>query len=84
MLGIGLQHKTVDDLTTELELVSSQLLGLFNRTVRRIVQYVDGILERAVEGTFQEETEITDMKPLTKTIDEDLEKVEKVSMTLVE
>jgi len=36
MLGLGLQHKTVDQLATELELPSSQLLGLFNRTMRRL------------------------------------------------
>lgn len=40
MLGLGLQHKTVDELCTELELPSSQLLGLFNRTIRRSVEEI--------------------------------------------
>lgn len=79
LLGIGLQCKTVDGLTTELELVSSQLLGLFNRTIRRIVQYLDEVLEKAVELSF-EESQVPDMKPLTETVDDDLEKVEKVSI----
>ncbi|XP_065209753.1 RNA cytidine acetyltransferase isoform X2 [Planococcus citri] len=76
LLGIGLQSKTVDNLTTELELVSSQLLGLFNRTIRRIVQYLDEVLEKAIELTF-EESQVPEMKPLTETVDDDLEKVEK-------
>ncbi|GLV37158.1 lethal (1) G0020 [Carabus blaptoides fortunei] len=49
LLGIGLQHKTVDTLSTELELPSSQLLGLFNRMIRKIVQYLNIILEQDIE-----------------------------------
>jgi len=38
LLGVGLQHKSVDQLEKEIELPSSQLMGLFNRLVRKIVQ----------------------------------------------
>lgn len=38
LLGVGLQHKRVDDLEKEIELPSSQLMGLFNRVIRKIVQ----------------------------------------------
>uniref|UniRef100_A0A8B9H9A8 N-acetyltransferase 10 n=1 Tax=Astyanax mexicanus TaxID=7994 RepID=A0A8B9H9A8_ASTMX len=38
LLGVGLQHKTVDDLEKEIELPSSQLMGLFNRLIRKVVQ----------------------------------------------
>lgn len=38
LLGIGLQHKTVEQLEKEIELPSSQLMGLFNRLIRKFVQ----------------------------------------------
>lgn len=38
LLGIGLQHKSVDQLEKEIELPSSQLMGLFNRLIRKFVQ----------------------------------------------
>lgn len=38
LLGIGLQHKSVEQLEKEIELPSSQLMGLFNRLIRKFVQ----------------------------------------------
>lgn len=38
LLGMALQHKTVDELEKEIDLPSSQLLGLFNRLIRKVVQ----------------------------------------------
>ena len=38
LLGLGLQHRTIEDLEKELDLPASQLLGLFNRIIRKIVQ----------------------------------------------
>lgn len=38
LLGIGLQHKSVEQLEKEIELPSSQLMGLFNRLIRKCVQ----------------------------------------------
>ena len=38
LLGFGLQHKTVEDIERELDLPSSQILGLFNRIIRKVVQ----------------------------------------------
>lgn len=77
LLGIGLQHKTVDALSVELELDASQLLGLFNRTIRRIVQHLDEIMERAIENTFAE-CQAPDMQPLREAIDDDLKNTTKV------
>lgn len=37
-MGIGLQHKSVDQLEKEIELPSGQLMGLFNRIVRKVVK----------------------------------------------
>ena len=52
LLGLGLQHKTVDKLAEELDLPSSQLLGLFNRIMRKFVQYLNGVAENFVESTI--------------------------------
>ena len=40
LLGIGLQHKSLDQLEKEVELPSSQLMGLFNRIIRKVVQVI--------------------------------------------
>ena len=37
-MGLGLQHKSVDEMEKELELPVGQLLGLFNRSIRKFVQ----------------------------------------------
>lgn len=52
MLGLGLQHKTVNKLAEELNLPSSQLLGLFNRIIRRSMQYFNSFAEKYVESTM--------------------------------
>jgi len=49
LAGLGLQHKTVDDLAAELELPASQLLGLFNRCVRKLSSTLKGVLEGGIE-----------------------------------
>ena len=59
LVGLGLQHKTVDSLVVELELPSSQLLALFNRSLRKLSGLLRGILESGIEKTLnrvQEET----------------------------
>ena len=48
LVGLGLQHKTVDDLSTELELPASQLLALFNRSIRKISSILKSILEGGI------------------------------------
>lgn len=35
---MGLQHKSVDQLEKEIELPSGQLMGLFNRIIRKVVK----------------------------------------------
>ncbi|XP_053976648.1 RNA cytidine acetyltransferase [Hylaeus volcanicus] len=52
LLGLGLQHKNVDKLTEELDLPSSQLLALFNRIIRKFVQYLNKIAENFIEITM--------------------------------
>jgi len=49
LIGQGLQHKTVDELTTELELPASQLLALFNRSIRKLSSVLRSIMEGGIE-----------------------------------
>ncbi|XP_069037739.1 RNA cytidine acetyltransferase [Lepisosteus oculatus] len=76
LLGIGLQHKTVDQLEKEIELPSSQLMGLFNRLIRKMVQFFTRIEEKAVEEQMVASKDIT-MEPTVKTLSEDLEEAAK-------
>lgn len=52
LLGIGLQHKSVDDLSKELDLPSGQLMGIFNRTLRKIQEPLNNVMESAVEESL--------------------------------
>uniref|UniRef100_UPI00398F1A4F RNA cytidine acetyltransferase isoform X2 n=1 Tax=Pristiophorus japonicus TaxID=55135 RepID=UPI00398F1A4F len=76
LLGIGLQHKSVDQLEKEIDLPSSQLMGLFNRLIRKVVQLFNNILEKAVEEQMITAKEII-MEPTIKSLSEDLEEAAK-------
>lgn len=71
LLGLGLQHRTIEDLEKELDLPSSQLLGLFNRIIRKIVQNLNEVLEADVEKSMVARKEIT-LVPVKQTMEEDL------------
>ncbi|XP_028651883.1 RNA cytidine acetyltransferase [Erpetoichthys calabaricus] len=72
LLGIGLQHKSVDNLEKEIELPSSQLMGLFNRLIRKVVQLFTNIQEKSVEEQMVATRDIV-MEPTVKSLNEDLE-----------
>ncbi|XP_066999435.2 RNA cytidine acetyltransferase isoform X2 [Anabrus simplex] len=77
VLTLGLQYKTVDDLASQLDLPVSQLLGLFNRTIRRFVQYLRSVMEQTIEqGMLQPKTD-TKLDPVAKSMHEELEEAAK-------
>ncbi|KAK3103722.1 hypothetical protein FSP39_021375 [Pinctada imbricata] len=76
LLGIGLQHKTVDDLEKELDLPASQLLGLFNRIIRKVVQFLNEVCEKDVEKDMIERKEIV-MEAVNQTMEEELNEAAK-------
>ncbi|EMP28162.1 N-acetyltransferase 10 [Chelonia mydas] len=76
LLGIGLQHKSMDVLEKEIELPSSQLMGLFNRIIRKFVQLFRRIQEKAVEAQMSVTKEVV-MEPTLKSLNEDLEEAAK-------
>lgn len=76
LLGLGLQHKTVDKLAEELGLPPTQLLGLFNRTIRKFVQYLNGVAENFIENTIMNKeigNENVQLKPIDKSLHDELE-----------
>uniref|UniRef100_A0A2D4N2P6 Possible tRNA binding domain-containing protein n=1 Tax=Micrurus spixii TaxID=129469 RepID=A0A2D4N2P6_9SAUR len=76
LLGIGLQHKSMDQLEKEIGLPSSQLMGLFNRTIRKVVQLFNSVQEKAVEEQMTVMKEVV-MEPTLKSLNEDLEEAAK-------
>ncbi|XP_054246443.1 RNA cytidine acetyltransferase [Indicator indicator] len=75
-LGIGLQHKSLDQLEKEVELPSSQLMGLFNRIIRKVVQLFNTVQEKAVEDQMVATKDIV-MEPTLKSLNDDLEEAAK-------
>lgn len=71
LLGIGLQHKSVDELEKAIDLPASQLMGLFNRVIRKIVQFFNTLQEKAVEAEMVATKDIS-MEPTAQTLNEDL------------
>lgn len=76
LLGVGLQHKSVDQLEKETDLPSSQLMGLFNRLVRKFMQFFNQIQEKAIEVEIIESKDIS-MEPTVRTLNEDLNEAAK-------
>nr|XP_057943861.1 RNA cytidine acetyltransferase isoform X2 [Doryrhamphus excisus] len=72
LLGVGLQHKSVDRLEKEINLPSSQLMGLFNRLVRKFVQVFTSIQEKAIEADMAAAKDVT-MEPTARSLQDDLE-----------
>lgn len=72
-----MQHKTVDTLASELELPSSQLLGLFNRLIRRCVAYLNTVLEKDVERALVPQKDVI-LTPVAQSMHQELEEAAKV------
>eukprot|EP01098_Paradermamoeba_levis_P010739 TRINITY_DN4523_c0_g2_i1.p1 TRINITY_DN4523_c0_g2~~TRINITY_DN4523_c0_g2_i1.p1 ORF type:complete len:965 (-),score=326.48 TRINITY_DN4523_c0_g2_i1:44-2938(-) len=79
LLGMGLQHKSVDTIADELKCPSTQLLALFNKSIRKFSNYFRGIVESTVESSLipnQQEAnkeKLRSMAPLDNNLDDDLE-----------
>ncbi|CAL8359457.1 unnamed protein product [Lota lota] len=71
LLGVGLQHKSVNQLEKEIELPGTQLMGLFNRLIRKIVQVFSNVQEKAIEAEMVASKEIT-MEPTVGSLTDDL------------
>ncbi|XP_072290622.1 RNA cytidine acetyltransferase [Eucyclogobius newberryi] len=76
LLGIGLQHRSVEQLEKEIDLPSSQLMGLFNRLIRKLVQVFTSIQEKAIEAEMATTKDVT-MEPTVCSLNEDLNEAAK-------
>ena len=52
LLAVGLQRKSLDDLTLELSLPASQLLAMFVKIVRKVSTFFRGVVEGAAMATL--------------------------------
>lgn len=77
---MGLQYKTVEELSEQFELLPSQLLGLYNRMMRRILQVINGIMEENVENKLPviKQADSNELRPLAKPLEVELEQAAKV------
>ena len=57
LLGLGLQHKEIDEIGKELGLPGSQILALFNKAVRKMVGTLRKIVEDAESTTLPHTSE---------------------------
>ncbi|XP_033646077.1 RNA cytidine acetyltransferase-like [Asterias rubens] len=73
LVGLGLQHKSVDSLVKDLDLPATQILALFNRIIRKVVQEFTEIQERQVESQMVVPEKEVIMEPTRQTMKQDLE-----------
>ena len=60
---MGLQHKSPDDISKEMDIPSTQLLGLFVRSIRKFSKFFKDLEESGVSGS---------LPPVGATMDTDL------------
>ncbi|CAF1031679.1 unnamed protein product [Adineta ricciae] len=73
--GIGLQYKTIEQLETELNLPQSQLLALFNKLIKKIIDLINSTQENELGKDFVNSLDAANMKPLDKSLRQELNEV---------
>ncbi|XP_066922128.1 RNA cytidine acetyltransferase-like [Clytia hemisphaerica] len=77
LLGMGLQRKSVEKMEKELELPSTQILGLFNKIMRKANQFLNGIVEADIEKALLPKNTGVQMEPTAQSLKQELAEVEK-------
>jgi len=75
-----LQHKTVDELAKELDLPATQLLGLFNRAIRKILDFMNKVFESAIGNMLHNvdaDEKTSSMLPVAQSLSRELDKAAK-------
>lgn len=57
LLGMGLQHKSVEDMQVDLNLQANQLLPLFNKGIRKFTRVFREVFEREIAKQVDSETQ---------------------------
>lgn len=77
LLGIGLQHKTVDKLSEEFNMPANQILAKFFDCSKKLSKKLESVMESTVEKTMVRETDLNtgeSFVPTAMTFAEELEK----------
>ena len=82
LIGLGLQRKRADEMAAELGLPTSELLGLFNKTMRKVSEYFNSVVEKAVATELESSSKkaTTFSEPLNKDVVNELDEEAKVSL----
>lgn len=73
LLSIGLQHKDIEAIADELKIPSTQVLGLFSRSIKKISNYLRSICEKEIENELKlKNIGQTKLNPLQVSLDEEL------------
>jgi N-acetyltransferase 10 len=70
LLAVGLQRKSVEDMERELELASSQVLGLFVKVMRKFSAHFRSLVEGAVSESMPDAPELADENGVHEKMDE--------------
>ncbi|KAL3697204.1 hypothetical protein R1sor_011280 [Riccia sorocarpa] len=72
LVGVGLQHQSLDVLETELKLPANQILALFNKSIRRLHSELHKAAAKEIEAALPRIKEIN-MNPHEDSLDDDLQ-----------
>ncbi|CAF2384441.1 unnamed protein product [Rotaria sp. Silwood2] len=73
--GIGFQYKTIEQLENELNLPQSQLLALFNKLIKKMIDLINSVQENEIGKTFVNSLDTVNMQPLDKSLRQELNEV---------
>lgn len=73
LLSIGLQHSDVDQISAQLNLPSTQVLGLFSRSVKKISNYFTSLRQKEIEGQLKmRNVGQGNLNPLSQSLEDEL------------
>jgi N-acetyltransferase 10 len=81
LIGIGLQHKTVEELEKELQLPPNQLLALFNKIIKKMISLLEEINMNSMKKVMFKDRNESDpsksMQPLEQSLEDELNEASK-------
>lgn len=75
LLGMGLQHKTIERLAEEFNMPNGQVLAKFYDCIKKLTKYVGSVLEQTIESTMVSENALNtgeNLMALDRSINDDL------------
>lgn len=74
MVGLGLQLKTFEQVSQQLDVPIESVLGQFNRAIRRMLKTMEALQEAALTKHLPKTTKmLADFVPVSISLDQDLE-----------